>query len=252
MSPRGQSQMGFGVPPFTRGVKWLGIVTLAVSVIARLTLSRNEGAFSFAEFVAFRPSALWHGALWKLFTYTFLNPDPIQLLFALLGLWMLGATLEQSWGTRRFVTFYFMTSALGALATAVIGFAAPSVMGFDYFGNWSAMEGLIAAFAVLMPSAQIFLYFFPVQARLMLPISAGITVLFMLMNGWQPYLPQLFGLGAGVLLAGGASPGHFLLRARVWWIDRRLRRSKLRVVRPGDDEDPFSAKGGRGSDKYLH
>ena len=29
MSPRGPA-MGFEVPPFTRGVKWLGIVTLAV------------------------------------------------------------------------------------------------------------------------------------------------------------------------------------------------------------------------------
>src|SRR5256885_16726610 len=100
--------------------------------------------------------------------------------------------------------------------------------------NWSALEGLIAAFAVLMPNAQIFLYFGPVQARWMLPISAGITVLFMLMTGWVPYLPQLFGLGAGVLFAGGIAPGNVFLRFRVWWIDRRLRRSKLRVIR-GED-----------------
>src|SRR5262249_7246601 len=109
--------------------------------------------------------------------------------------------------------------------------------------------GLIAAFAVLMPDAQIFLYIIPVQARWMLPISAGITVLFMLMVSWRAYLPQLFGLGAGVLFAGGGAPASPLLGMRVWWIDRRLRRSKLRVVR-GQDEGPFS--GGRGSDKYLH
>jgi hypothetical protein len=83
---------------------------------------------------------------------------------------------------------------------------------------------------------------------MMLPISAGITLLFMVMTGWQPYLPELFGLGAGVLLAGGVSPAHFWLRARVWWIDRRLRRSKLRVVRDVGEGD----KQVRGSDKYLH
>ena len=33
MSPRGQQAMGFGVPPLTRGVKWLGGATLAVSVL---------------------------------------------------------------------------------------------------------------------------------------------------------------------------------------------------------------------------
>jgi hypothetical protein len=83
----------------------------------------------------------------------------------------------------------------------------------------------------------------------MLPISAGITVLYMLMSPpWFLYLPQLFGLAAGVVFAGGSRPGNLLLRMKVWWIDRRLRRSKLRVVR-GEDE-PLS--GSRGSDKYLH
>src|SRR5712692_9607827 len=244
MSPRGPA-MGFGVPPFTRGVKWLGIVTLAVSVLAAVL---GESGQAMAAQLVFVPAGLLHGRVWTPLTYTFLNLDPIGLLFALLGLWLLGASLEQRWGTRRFVTFYFLTGALGALATALVAIVSPAVRAQPYYGNWSSLEGLIAAFAVLLPDAQIFLYFIPVPARWMLPISAGITVLFMLMTGWVPYLPQLFGLGAGVVLAGGYRPGNLLLRMKVWWIDRRLRRSKLRVVR-GEDE-PLSGKSG--SDKYLH
>ncbi len=246
MSPRGQPAMSFGVPPLTRGVKWLGGITLAVSVLVAVFGERGIS-------IAFRPGELWHGAVWQPFTYTFLNPDPIGLLFALLGIWLLGASLEQMWGTRRFVTFYVLSGVIGALATALVGFVFTGIQGHAYYGSWPALEGLIAAFAVLLPSAQIFLYFFPVQARWMLPISAGITVLYMLMSRdrWYAYLPQLFGLGAGVLLAGGIAPSNFMLRARVWWIDRKLRRSKLRVVRRKDDASgPFS--GSRGSDKYLH
>src|SRR5438876_2964011 len=242
MSPRGQQAMGFGVPPLTRGVKWLGGATLAVSVLVAVL---GDTGSALAQAVLFSPRDFWHGRVWEPFTYTFLNPDPVGLLFALLGLWLLGASLEQTWGTRRFLTFYFATAAAAALATSVLGFFVPAVWVHLYFGNWPALEGLIAAFAVLMPNAQIFLYFVPVQARWMLPISAGITVLFMLMTGWVPYLPQLFGLGAGVLFAGGIAPGNVFLRFRVWWIDRRLRRSKLRVIR-GED---FTS---RGSDKYLH
>src|SRR5256885_3702137 len=250
MSPRGRPAMAFGVPPLTRGVKWLGGVTLAVSIL--VAVLRDQSGTALAQFVVFSPEALWHGAVWKMFTYTFLNLDPIGLLFALLGLWLLGASLEQTWGTRRFLTFYFATAAAAALATSVLGFFVPAVWVHLYFGNWPALEGLIAAFAVLMPNAQIFLYFVPVQARWMLPISAGITVLFMLMTGWVPYLPQLFGLGAGVLFAGGVAPRNFMLRFKVWWIDRRLRRSKLRVVRgKEDDVGPFGGTGS-GSDKYLH
>jgi membrane associated rhomboid family serine protease len=249
MSPRGQPTMSFGVPPLTRGVKWLGGITVAVSILVAVL---GESGRELARAVVFVPDAFFHGRVWQPLTYTFLNPDPVSLLFALLGLWLLGASLEQAWGTRRFVTFYLATGALGALATALLGLAVNAVRFHAFAGNWSSLEGLIAAFAVLMPNAQIFLYFVPVQARWMLPISAGITVLFMLMNrdAWFAYLPQLFGLGAGVLLAGGVAPRNALLRAKVWWIDRRLRRSRLRVVRGGDDKrGPFK---GSGSDKYLH
>jgi membrane associated rhomboid family serine protease len=249
MSPRGQPAMGFGVPPLTRGVKWLGGATLALSVLAAILGDTGE---RLRIIVSFTPARFWHGWVWQPLTYTFLNLDPISLLFALLGLWLLGASLEQMWGTRRFVTFYFVTGAAGALVTGLIGFLLGPVWQNPYFGNWSSLEGLIAAFAVLMPNAQIFLYFVPVQARWMLPISAGITLLFMLMGSWVAYLPQLFGLGAGVLFAGGVAPRRVILRMKVWWIDRRLRRSKLRVVRGKDDEGgPFTGTG-RGSDKYLH
>ena len=238
MSPRGQPAMGFGVPPLTRGVKWLGGATLAVSILAAVL---GDAGRTLARIVAFTPAELWSGYLWQPLTYTFLNRDPVGLVFALLGLWLLGASLEQRWGTRRFVSFYFATAALGA------------VWVWPYAGNWPALEGLIAAFAVLMPSAQIFLYFVPVKARWMLPISAGITVLYMLMTeAWWAYLPQLFGLGAGVLLAGGVGPRNLLLRVRVWWIDRRMRRSRLRVIRGKDDEAGPFTESGRGSDKYLH
>jgi membrane associated rhomboid family serine protease len=236
--------MGFGVPPLTKGVKWLGIATLVVSIGVKLGSTGED----LEAQLAFFPEMLKHLRLWQPLTYTFVNPDPFSLIFSLLGLWMIGASLEQRWGTRRFVIFYFVSAALAALATFLVGLVAPSVARHPYIGNWAALSAMIAAFSVLMPDATIFLYFLPVQARWMLPISTGITLLFMLMTGWQPYLPELFGLGAGVVLAGGVSPSHFWLRARVWWIDRRLRRSKLRVVRDLGTDD----KQVRGSDKYLH
>jgi membrane associated rhomboid family serine protease len=242
MSPRGRQSMSFGVPPLTSGVKALGIATLVVSIGARFI----AGAI---DKIAFVPLELRHLEVWRPFTYTFFSSDPLNLIFSLLGLWMLGGSLEQRWGTRRFVLFYFLSGALAALATFVVGLAVPAVAVYPYFGNWAVIEAMLAAFAVTMPDATILLYVVPVQARWMLAISGGITLLYMIMGIWYVPLPALFGLGAGVLLAGGVSPSHFWLRARVWWIDRRLRRSKLRIVRgAGTDDKP----GARGSDKYLH
>lgn len=239
--------MSFGIPPFTTGVKWIAIPSLVLSILATL----DSTAPVVVQFLAFRPELFFRGYVWTALTYTFLLPGPFELIIGLLALWMVGGSLESRWGTRRFVLFYFATGGLGALATAAVGFFSARVAGQIYAGNWAPIEGLIAATAIQMPNATFFLYFFPVQARWMLPISAGITVLYMIMGNWAAYLPQIFALGAGVVLAGGISPERYFLRFRVWWIDRKMRRSKLRVVRD-DDDRPLGGLGGRGSDKFLH
>jgi membrane associated rhomboid family serine protease len=249
--PRGPrfapSMGGFGLPPFTPAVKWLIVATVAVSIIVPLS---GHGA-AIERLLAFNPAGLREGRIWTPFTYTFLNPDPFMLILAGLGLWMMGGSLESMWGTKKFLFFYFASSVLAALATAVVAIFSPAVDGFLYAGNWPVLEALAAAFAVALPTARIFLYFVPVEARLLLPISAGITLLYMIFRGWQPFLPQLFGLGAGALLAGGRlrTPRQLLLRLRVFWIDRRLRSRNLRVVREGKNDDDLPR---RGSDKYLH
>src|SRR3954468_1260062 len=240
---------GFGLPPFTPAVKWLIVATVAVSIIVPLS---GHGAMIEA-LLAFNPAGLREGRVWTPFTYTLLNPDPFTLILAGLSLWMMGGSLEAMWGTKKFLFFYFASSVLAALATAIVAIFSPTVAGFFYAGNWTVLEALAAAFAVALPSARIFLYFFPIEARLLLPISAGITLLYMIFRGWQPYLPQLFGLGAGALLAGERlrTPRQLLLRLRVFWIDRRLRSRNLRVVREGKNDEDVP-RGSRGSDKYLH
>ena len=233
---------GLSIPPLTKGVKAIGIATLALSVITMF-----DAAAPVLHAVVFRPAALLRTP-WSPLTYTLVDPEPQSILFSLLGLWLLGSAMEQRWGTRRFVIFYFLSGALAALATFVVSRFAPAVASYPYFGNSAALAAMAAAFSIQFADSIIFLIIIPVPGKWLLPISAAMTGLFMI-KSWPPYLPQLFGLGAGVLLSGGVSPGHFWLRARVWWIDRRLRRSKLRIVRgAGPDDKP----GARGSDKYLH
>jgi membrane associated rhomboid family serine protease len=236
------------LPPFTRGVKWILIISVAVSILVPLTGQFGQG---FGHLLEFTPSDLWlRGRVWQPFTYTLLHRSPDGIIFAVLGLWLMGGSLEAMWGTRRFVTFYFATSALAALATVLVAVFWGAAAERSYFGNGPVLEALAAAFAVLLPSATIFLIVLPIQARLLLPISAGITLLLMIYYGVAAFLPHAFALGAGVLLAGGVrTPRQMWLRVRVWWIDKRLRSRKLRVVR-GDDDVP--GHGRSGSDKYLH
>src|SRR2546428_6943483 len=129
MSPRSSMPMGnFTLPPFTRGVKWLLVIAVAVSIAVPLGGGAGQ---AFGALVALSPDAVLHGYVWQLFTYTFLHRSPESIIFAVLGLWLLGGSLESMWGTRRFVSFYLATSALAALATVLValvwrGVALPS------------------------------------------------------------------------------------------------------------------------------
>ena len=57
--------------------------------------------------------------LWQLVTYLFLHGGFFHILFNMLGLWFFGKDLEDIWGTRRFLQFYFFCG-IGAGVIAVI------------------------------------------------------------------------------------------------------------------------------------
>jgi membrane associated rhomboid family serine protease len=45
---------------------------------------------------------------WQLVTYLFLHGDLMHIIYNMFALWMFGATLENLWGPKRFLTFYFL------------------------------------------------------------------------------------------------------------------------------------------------
>ncbi len=113
--------------------------------------------------------ALAGGEVWQLLSYAFLHDlhTPSHLLFNMLGLWFLGASLTARWGTRDFLRFYLL-SALGAgLFTALADLVAPSLFGdAPVVGASGAIFGLLAAFSKIFPTAELLLFFvIPVKAR---------------------------------------------------------------------------------------
>lgn len=254
---RGRSFGPFGGVP--QGVKAL-LLALAVLSIGTSAVSAwvsPDAGAEMARQLWFRPVDLLHGKIWQLGTYTLFSPDPIGLLISALVLWMFAGAIERRWGTQRFLVFYFAAVALAGVFTALLSLAVPSLRAFPNAGSWTAIEALCAAFALSFPDDQILLMFVvPVPARYLIHISVATTALFVVMNGQVvPYVAPMFGLLAGVLLMSRAArPRQLLLRLRVWWIDRKMKARKMRVVRgiPDDDDLPQRRSGSRGSDGYLH
>jgi membrane associated rhomboid family serine protease len=90
-----------------------------------------------------------------------------HILFNMFALWMFGRILENVWGPKRFLLFYFICGIGAAAAHLIIqylnGGFAPVV------GASGAIMGIFAAFAYLFPNTEMYFLFipFPIKAKWM-------------------------------------------------------------------------------------
>lgn len=116
--------------------------------------------------------------IWQLVTYMFIH-DPkgiFHILFNMLMLWMFGTEVENVWGTRRFLVYYF-TSGIGAGITHLIFAPLFGQIG-PVVGASGAIYGVMTAFAFMFPDRYIFLYFLiPIPARIFVAILIGFDLL---------------------------------------------------------------------------
>jgi len=59
--------------------------------------------------------------VWQPVTYLFLHEGFLHILFNMLGLWFFGKDLEEIWGTRRFLQFYFFCGVCAGLVV-ILGY----------------------------------------------------------------------------------------------------------------------------------
>jgi membrane associated rhomboid family serine protease len=94
-------------PSFPPGTKWLIISNVAVYLIYFFGSLMSERPLFLS--LNLMPYAVVHSfAIWQLVTYMFLHGGVWHILFNMLALWMFGAAVETTWGTRRFLEFYFI------------------------------------------------------------------------------------------------------------------------------------------------
>ena len=202
--PSGYSMSG-AFPP---GVKWLLIANVSLFVIYFLAVLAHVHDL-FDPLGLIPADVLFRFSLWQLVTYMFLH-DPFgfgHILFNMLGLWMFGAQLERTWGTRKFVNYYFLCG-IGAGVCAVVANAFFGTLGTRTIGASGAIYGVLLAFGILFPRVQILFFFlFPVEARWYVLIIGAIT-----------FLSSLQGSGGGVshfAHLGGMLFGYIYLKTKL-------------------------------------
>ena len=125
--------------------------------------------------------------IYQLVTYMFMHGTFGHLFFNMFALWMFGNTLENIWGSKRFLLFY-MVCGIGAglcqelvqyiqYATSLAQYETVNMGGriisMDSYLNMmttvgasGAIYGLLLAFGMMFPDSRIYLYFlFPIKAK---------------------------------------------------------------------------------------
>jgi membrane associated rhomboid family serine protease len=163
---------------FPVGVKWLLISNVAIWLLYFFAVRTDAGQI-FLLFALSPRAVLGHFAIWQLATYMFLH-DPFgfgHILFNMLTLWMFGMDLERDWGTKRFLTYYFLCG-IGAGICDVTVNAAIGNLDTRTIGASGAIYGLLLAFGLLYPDRTVLMSFlFPIKAKYFVMIMGAIAFL---------------------------------------------------------------------------
>jgi membrane associated rhomboid family serine protease len=225
---------GFGssLPP---AVRQLVIINVALYIAASIMIPLGLGR-PIAWLVLNPYEVIHHFYVWQLVTYMFLHqpfPTLFHILFNMFALWMFGADLERTWGTRRFYQYYFFCGIGAGLTAIVLGSA--SVLGAS-----GAIYGVLIAYGFMFPDRMIYMYFLiPVRAKYFVMIMAGIEFMSELtMPGSAvSHMAHLGGMAFGFAFLRGR-PLYFDLNNRYYqWKRARLQRAFKVYVNKRDREE---------------
>lgn len=232
-----------------RGLGGLGLrITSPVSALilfnvavffAEAVFDRIYGAGSFFGIFGLSLSALEHGRVWTVLTYSFLHADILHILCNMVGLYYIGKYVERAAGTRKFLALYFG----GALAGAALwlGMSAFGQTREVLVGASASVMAVFSAFCLLYPPMPItFLLFFvlPISMKplTMLKVAAGFEILGLLYSLAGGDAVVAYSAHLGGILAG---LGFVALLRRGWlsFLDGVPRRKTPDVSRGGRASD---------------
>ena len=154
------------------------LATVAMDMVWHVDLSDYLG-LHYIGASDFRP--------YQFVTYMFMHGNFAHIFFNMFALWMFGNTLENAWGPKRFLIFYFVCGIGAGLTQELVQYIQLSdiIEHYQYvnLGNRSvtvdeylnmlttvgasgAVYGILLAFGMMWPNSRIYIYFaIPIKAK---------------------------------------------------------------------------------------
>lgn len=109
---------GFNILP--EGVKNLLIINIIVFIAT--FVFHKTGICDFDKWLGLHYFGAPDFHVWQIITYMFMHANFEHIFFNMFALWMFGAAIENTWGTKRFLIYYLITGIGAALVHYLIIF----------------------------------------------------------------------------------------------------------------------------------
>lgn len=243
-STRSYARPYIGVPGLPRGIKWLVIVNVAVFLVQ--WFSQGTGLAQVFGYLALTPTqVVTRFYVWQLATYMFLHGGIWHILWNMLALWMFGSDVEQTWGTDRFIKFYFICGIGAGFCVVVLNylFGNPRV---PTVGSSGAIYGILLVCAMLWPDRVIlFSFLIPIKMKYFVMIIGAIAFLNSFnVNSGVSDVAHLGGMAFGYLFlkmprVKGIDPGAAVGQAyKNWKLARAKKKFQVYLKKQGSDRGP--------------
>ena len=189
-----------GFPSFRGSVRTLILISTAVFLL--LLLLRAVGS-PLAEVLVghgiLSKAGILHGFVWQFVTYGFLHLDPFNFLLSMLGIYFIGAAVEDRIGPRAFVELYLISLAGAGVVGFLLSLTGEIAQGWA-MGSGPAANAILMVFYLLYREARVSPMFIPIPipVKWIVIFVAGVETAYLLLYRFSlGVLVLLLGLGAG-------------------------------------------------------
>ena len=226
------------IPPtltIPSGVKVLLIINIIVFILTELSGNRSTLFLTFGLV----PSMVWiQLKIWQIFTYSFIHGGFFHIFFNMFVLWMFGKDLENQWGTKDFLIYYFVCGMGAGFITALFGIN--SII--PVVGASGAIYGLLVAYGFTYPNRLVYLYgLFPLKVKHMV-LGLGVIAFFASMSASQSnisHITHISGMIIGLIMM------YFNLSwsgLKMWYFKFRLKNISQQSSTNNDKEKQMRQK----------
>ncbi|MCU0342595.1 MAG: rhomboid family intramembrane serine protease [Ignavibacterium sp.] len=184
--PRGYGGGFFSFPPIIKNLLIInGVVFFIQLLLDNLTFSGYPAWYIMNRWFALNPISGVDAAgnpfnfqVWQLITYQFMHGGFWHILFNMFALWMFGSSIEDIFGSKKFLIFYLLAGVSAGLLhlfiSPLLG-SAPAVT----IGASGSVYGVLIAYAMFFPDNYIisFPLFIPIKAKYLVGIYIVIEFL---------------------------------------------------------------------------